>query len=521
MQPDPRIRHAHARLQRSPSVPFLRTVVAALVDGRLVEGFAARSQPERLAQATLYLPTRRAGRLVREIFLEELDRQAVLLPRIVALGDIDEDELAFAEEAESYGGAATLELPPKLGELERRLTLARLVAAWAKSPGSAPLVVGGPASTLALAGDLARLMDDMVTRGVGWNALDGLVPDAARSILATHAQVPADRARGLAGASGGNRQDRAGGAARSADRCGSHAPRHASCRPGDRGGFDRIDAGDRKIPARDRVAAARRGGAAGTRYRSRRRGLAEHRRHPRRARPIQRRRRHPTIRNTRCMRCCIASRSTAAMSKFLPSPRRADATFLSRRRCGPRARRRSGSGGWPSQKSPRRFRCGMTNLAVIEADNPETEALAIAVAMREARHLGQIGGAGDAGSRAGAARDRGARPLESRLRRFRRRCADGHACGNFRAARGRSGGKTARAADAAGALEASAMPARWRARRLQDADRGARTGAVARHAAASGKLVASRRILRASALSLCKLAAARHPRCTAPSRGPG
>src|ERR1700733_14084141 len=160
------------------SVPFLRSVVAALIDGRLIRGFAARTQPERLTEATFYLPTRRAGRLVREIFLEELGAQAVLLPRIVALGDIDEDELAFAEEDDSRGGAATLELPPRLGELERRLTLARLVAAWAKSPGSAPLVVGGPASTLALAGDLARLMDDMVTRGVGWKALDGLVPDA-------------------------------------------------------------------------------------------------------------------------------------------------------------------------------------------------------------------------------------------------------------------------------------------------------------------------------------------------------
>src|SRR6266851_7570396 len=102
---------------------------------------------------------------------------APVLPRIVALGDIDEDELAFAEQAEQYGGAAPLDIPPKLGELDRRLTLARLVAAWARSPVSAPLVVGGPASTLALAGDLARLMDDMVTRGVGWEALDGLVPD--------------------------------------------------------------------------------------------------------------------------------------------------------------------------------------------------------------------------------------------------------------------------------------------------------------------------------------------------------
>ena len=72
---------------------------------------------------------------------------------------------------------APLDVPPRLGELERRLTLAHLVAAWAKSPVSAPLVVGGPASTLALAGDLARLMDDMVTRGVAWEALDKLVPD--------------------------------------------------------------------------------------------------------------------------------------------------------------------------------------------------------------------------------------------------------------------------------------------------------------------------------------------------------
>ena len=159
------------------SVPFLRTVIAALVDGRLVDGFEARANPARLAEATLYLPTRRAGRMAREIFLDELNADAVVLPRIVALGDIDEDEPGFAEESEQYGGTAPLEIPPKLGELERRLTLAKLVGAWAKGPVLAPLVVGGPASTLALAGDLARLMDDMVTRGVGWDALDGLVPD--------------------------------------------------------------------------------------------------------------------------------------------------------------------------------------------------------------------------------------------------------------------------------------------------------------------------------------------------------
>lgn len=158
------------------SVPLLRTVIAALVDGRLVDGFEARSNPLNLARATLYLPTRRAGRLAHGIFLDVLGKEAAILPRIVALGDIDEDELAFSEDSEP-GGIAPLDVPPKLGELERRLVLARLVAAWAKRPVLSPLVVGGAASTLTLAGDLARLMDDMVTRRVDWSALDRLVPD--------------------------------------------------------------------------------------------------------------------------------------------------------------------------------------------------------------------------------------------------------------------------------------------------------------------------------------------------------
>jgi ATP-dependent helicase/nuclease subunit B len=164
------------------SAPFLRTVIAALVDGRLVEGFTARANPERLAQATLYLPTRRAGRMAREIFLDVLDADAVLLPRIVALGDIDEDELEFAQAADGTD-LTSLDTPPALDGVRRRLLLAQLIAAWAKKlqpgdPAEAPLVIGGPAATLALADDLARLMDDMATRGVDWKALDGLVPDA-------------------------------------------------------------------------------------------------------------------------------------------------------------------------------------------------------------------------------------------------------------------------------------------------------------------------------------------------------
>src|SRR5260370_35190704 len=118
------------------SAPFLRTVIAALVDGRLIDGFAPRTRPAELARATLYLPTRRAGRIAREIFLDELKTDAVVLPRIVALGDIDEDELAFAEQAEPYGGGAPPGRPPKLRALNPPRTLARVRPAWATRPAS-------------------------------------------------------------------------------------------------------------------------------------------------------------------------------------------------------------------------------------------------------------------------------------------------------------------------------------------------------------------------------------------------
>src|SRR3981189_1740359 len=96
--PDLRIRTSMRVFNVPASAPFLRTVIAALVDGRLVDGFSARAHPERLTQATLYLPTRRAGRMAREIFLDVLGTDAVILPRIVTLGAIDDDEASFAAE---------------------------------------------------------------------------------------------------------------------------------------------------------------------------------------------------------------------------------------------------------------------------------------------------------------------------------------------------------------------------------------------------------------------------------------
>src|SRR4029079_6796577 len=49
----PRIRKPMRFFSVPVSVPFLRSVIAALIDGRLVDGFEARTDPSRLAQATL------------------------------------------------------------------------------------------------------------------------------------------------------------------------------------------------------------------------------------------------------------------------------------------------------------------------------------------------------------------------------------------------------------------------------------------------------------------------------------
>jgi ATP-dependent helicase/nuclease subunit B len=165
-----------------PSAPFLSTLIEALATGKL--GFAAMRDPLALARVTLFLPTRRACRLARDAFLDVLPGDAAILPRIVPIGDIDEDEIAFAESA-SGGELATeaLALREALGPLERRLLLTQLVSKFAATAalrgGAAgvPLVAQTPAAACALADDLARLIDDMTMRGVSWDRLDDLVPE--------------------------------------------------------------------------------------------------------------------------------------------------------------------------------------------------------------------------------------------------------------------------------------------------------------------------------------------------------
>src|SRR5260370_10396865 len=95
-----------------PSAPFLSTLIRALRDGRLVDGFTPG--PLDFADVTIFLPTRRACRLARDTFLQVLGVDAAVLPRLGPICDIDEDEPVFAATPTGDVSARALALPPSL-----------------------------------------------------------------------------------------------------------------------------------------------------------------------------------------------------------------------------------------------------------------------------------------------------------------------------------------------------------------------------------------------------------------------
>jgi ATP-dependent helicase/nuclease subunit B len=147
-----------------PEVPFVDALARGILD-EVGEG------PE-LVRTRILLPTRRACRSLADAFLRLGDGRPMLLPRLTPLGDIDEDDLAFegwevsALGEDSAGGA---DIPPAIAPLRRELMLTRLILADKKAPGVDQAV--------ALAHELARLLDQVHTERLGLDGLERLVPD--------------------------------------------------------------------------------------------------------------------------------------------------------------------------------------------------------------------------------------------------------------------------------------------------------------------------------------------------------
>jgi ATP-dependent helicase/nuclease subunit B len=167
--------------------PFLEVLADAVLHDRLGLGISL-DNPAELASLTVYLPTRRAARAFAAVLLTASGRKALILPRLVPLGDPGEADMQDLLDLPIDGSAAARALP--INPLERQLLLAIQIrhASLARDGslhGDQPAgATGGSfgASTLgsafALAGDLAAILDAMQAENVPYERLLGL--DAAR-----------------------------------------------------------------------------------------------------------------------------------------------------------------------------------------------------------------------------------------------------------------------------------------------------------------------------------------------------
>ena len=180
-----------------PSAPFLTTLAKAILGGDFPLAGGAKPDPLALPLTTIYLPTRRAARALREAFLAEAETEALLLPRIRALGDTDEKAAIIFSGGDSTKDDSAIGAPA-IGVLPRRLALIKLVLALGRRLRAeaaqedftlgAPLLEVTPGQASYLAADLAQLMDDVEREEVDLSKLAEIVPED----FAAHWQVTVD-----------------------------------------------------------------------------------------------------------------------------------------------------------------------------------------------------------------------------------------------------------------------------------------------------------------------------------------
>lgn len=145
------------------SIPAGLPFATALADG--IGNLAGDA--ESLARAMIMVPSRRAAQSLRAAFLEIQNGEASLLPRIVPLGDVEDDSPDMLSMPE-----IDLLCPPAIDPLKRQLTLARLLRGFTLG-GMAPT----PPQTIMLADSLGRLLDALSNADANPAQLRELLPE--------------------------------------------------------------------------------------------------------------------------------------------------------------------------------------------------------------------------------------------------------------------------------------------------------------------------------------------------------
>jgi inactivated superfamily I helicase len=149
--------------------PFLRTLA-----GWILHQYGA--DPAKLTEILILLPNRRSCRSLREAFLECTGGKAMLLPRLMPMGELDEDITILTP------GFATANIPPAMPSLRRELLLTRLVSQFRPAEEGRAATPGyAMEQSLRLARQLAQLLDDVAREELSLSQLPALVTDAELS----------------------------------------------------------------------------------------------------------------------------------------------------------------------------------------------------------------------------------------------------------------------------------------------------------------------------------------------------
>jgi ATP-dependent helicase/nuclease subunit B len=162
-------------------VPFADALAAGLMA-------RAGSDPLALSRMIVLLPNRRACRALADAFLRQAGAGArglaeqpgrgMLLPRLQPIGEPDEESQAIADVGSAGDGA---DIPPAIGELRRRMLLARLVHLSPQARLGAITGSGdaGPIpfdQAVRLAAELGALIDQVATERLDFSKVKDLAP---------------------------------------------------------------------------------------------------------------------------------------------------------------------------------------------------------------------------------------------------------------------------------------------------------------------------------------------------------
>lgn len=127
------------------------------------------NDPLELSAITLLLPNRRSCITVRETFLRLSNQQAMLLPRMIPVGDVG------LEQNMGLSAFDTVDIPPAISAIQSRMILTRLIDKWQKEIQQREALPISQAAHLAI--QLAQLLEEIEKEQLSPEKFNEIVPD--------------------------------------------------------------------------------------------------------------------------------------------------------------------------------------------------------------------------------------------------------------------------------------------------------------------------------------------------------